>query len=212
MIILSRPFFSLPHSVASPGAHSLTDMRTDCVQAAASIAQLLRIYRRQYTLRRCNVQALHLVFTATLVLVCSACGAIDPHERDLSWKSLETCSQALREMGQAFKSAHRALEVITIIKAELIKQAQVRSKRRSESPSFSEYGPAQTKKRRPTETEHTSTESLTDDPTVQIGDLNFEGFENLQNLFNVDPSGVFTADSLLWNDYATIGALRNPQT
>lgn len=210
MIILSRPFFSLPHSVPSPGSGSLTDMRRDCVQAAASVAQLIRIYRRHYTLRRCNVQALHLVFTATLVLVCSACGALDPYERDSSWKSLETCTQALEEMGQAFKSAYRALEVITIIKAELIKQAKVRSKRRSESPSFSEYGPAQIKKRRPTETGHTPTDPLDDDPFTQIDNLNFEGVENLQNLFNIDPNEVFTADSLLWNDYATIGALRNP--
>ena len=186
-------------------------MRRDCVQAAASVAQLIRIYRRHYTLRRCNVQALHLVFTATLVLVCSACGALDPYERDNSWKSLEICTQALEEMGQAFKSAYRALEVITIIKAELIKQAQIRSKRRSESPSLSEYGPAQIKKRRPTETAHASTDSLDDDPFTQIDNLNFEGVENLQNLFNIDPNEVFTADSLLWNDYATIGALRNPQ-
>ena len=186
-------------------------MRKDCVQAAGSIAQLLRIYRRQYTLRRINVQALHLVFTATLVLVCSACAAIDPYERDSSWKNLEICTQALGEMGQAFKSSNRALEVITLIKAELVKQASSRSKRRSESPAFSDCGPAQIKKRRPTETEQTSTDSLARDPFAQIDALNFEGIENLQNLFNVDPNEVFTADSLLWNDYATIGALQNPQ-
>ena len=209
--MLSRPFFSLPQSVPGPGSTSLTDMRRDCVQAAASIAQLLRIYRRHYTLRRINVQALHLVFTATLVLVCSACGAADLHERESSWKNLDICSQALGDMGQAFKSSNRALEVITLIKAELIKQAQIRSKRRSESPSFSEYGPAHVKKRRPTEDETARADSLTGDSFAQIDNLTFEGFENLQNLFNVDPNEVFTADSLLWNDYATIGVLQNPQ-
>jgi hypothetical protein len=211
MIILSRPFFSLPHNIPSPGTASLTDMRRDCVQAAGSIAQLLRIYRRHYTLRRINVQALHLVFTATLVLVCSACGAPDFHERETSWQNLEICSQALGELGQAFKSATRALEVITLIKAELIKQAQTRSKRRSESPSFSEYGPAVTKKRRPTATEQVSSDSLVADAYTSIDNLNFDGVENMQNLFNVDPSEVFTADSLLWNDYATIGVLQNSQ-
>lgn len=210
MIILSRPFFSISLNIPSPGSASLTDMRRDCVEAAASIAQILRIYRRHYTLRRTNVQALHLVFTATLVLVCSACGAVDPYEREMSWKNLEVCSQALGEMGQAFKSANRALEVITLIKAELLKQAQTKSKRRSESPSFSEYGPAQIKKRRPTEAELGPTDSIAIDPYAQLHDFNFEGVENLQNLFNADPSEVFTAESLMWNDYATIGVLRNP--
>ena len=212
MIILARPFFSLPHNIPSPGTASLTDMRRDCVEAAASIAKLLKIYRRLFTLRRTNVQCLHLVFTATLVLVCSACGATDPYERDTSWQSLDICSQALGELGQSFKSATRALEVITLIKAELIKQVQqTRSKRRSESPSFSEYGRSQVKKRRPTESEYISPDALPSNPFADIDNLNFEGIENLQNLFNADPSEVFTAESLLWNDYATLGALQNPQ-
>jgi hypothetical protein len=211
MIILSRPFFSLPQSVSSPGSFSITDMRRDCVQAASSIAHILRIYRRHYTLRRINVQALHLVFTATLVLVCSACGAVDVFERETSWKSLEICTQALGEMGQALKSATRALEVITLIKAELIKQAQTKTKRRSESPAFSEYGPSQVKKRRGTEAELDPTDGFPSDAFSPIGSLNFEGVENLQNLFNVDPNEVFSADSLLWNDYATMNVLQNPQ-
>jgi hypothetical protein len=93
----------------------------------------------------------------------------------------------------------------------LIKQAQTKTKRRSESPAFSEYGPSQVKKRRGTEAELDPTEGFPTDAFSPIENLNFEGVENLQNLFNVDPNEVFSADSLLWNDYATMNVLQNPQ-
>jgi hypothetical protein len=89
--------------------------RDACRKAAHSIAKLLRIFDRLYTLRRINVQAVHLIFTASLIHVYDACSFSGSDARDSAAAELEICCYALREMGQQFKNAIRALEVIFYI-------------------------------------------------------------------------------------------------
>jgi hypothetical protein len=117
-ILLHRPFFS--RSVKKSGSLSQlssNDPRCICISAAQSIIKLLRIYRRQHTLRRTNVHIVHLIFTASLICVYNTCiskgaAAIS------SGNDLQFCCQALGEIGQAYQNATRALEVIICIKRE----------------------------------------------------------------------------------------------
>ena len=150
MIILTRPFLSSGKHSAVLDSGQVGQKRNKCLESARAMAQLLRMYRRTYTLRRTNVQAVHLVFTAALILVCSACGAPDAKEREESWPYLETCCQALGEMGQSFKNSNRAMEVITCIKAELLKQNRKNKKRSSHSVNQDDTSKGLRKKRRPT--------------------------------------------------------------
>ena len=60
------------------------------------------------------MQAVHLIFTATLIHVFTACAATDPVRSQNAWENLEICCQALSELGLAFKSASRALEVVSL--------------------------------------------------------------------------------------------------
>ncbi|KAJ5958499.1 uncharacterized protein N7479_005649 [Penicillium vulpinum] len=121
-IIVDQPFaFQQP----GPGGlteENITHSRECCHDAALSITKLLQAIRRHFTLRRVNIQTVHLIFTAMLVHTQSAFLSPDFQIRDTARRQLEICSQALGEIGQAYKNALRALEVITSIKSELLRQ------------------------------------------------------------------------------------------
>ncbi|KAF2799540.1 hypothetical protein K505DRAFT_196071, partial [Melanomma pulvis-pyrius CBS 109.77] len=113
MILVNRPFF--PASIATLPDVAFSDPmvgRPACTGSAKSIAKLLQIYRRLYSFRRINIQAVHLVFTASLIHVLNACEATEPTLKNSAWKDLEVCCQALMEMGKGYKNASRALEVV----------------------------------------------------------------------------------------------------
>lgn len=84
-----------------------------------------QIYRRQYTLRRANIHTVHLMFTAALIHVHHAYLSGDGEVQRSATRYLEICSQALSELGLAYKNARRALEVIICIKADLFRCRQV---------------------------------------------------------------------------------------
>ncbi|KAJ6092302.1 hypothetical protein N7467_004271 [Penicillium canescens] len=121
-IIVDQPF-----SFQLAGTNGLTEeeikqSRECCHDAAWSITKLLQAIRRNFSLRRVNIQTVHLIFTAMLVHVHSAFLSPDFQIRDTARRQLEICSQALGEIGQAYKNALRALEVITSIKSDLLRQ------------------------------------------------------------------------------------------
>jgi hypothetical protein len=138
MILVNRPFFSA--SATSIPHIAFTDPmvgRPACTDSARSMSKLLQIYRRLYSFRRINIQAVHLIFTASLIHVLNACEATEPSLKNSAWKDLEVCCQALTEMGKGYKNATRALEVISGIKNELLKATRESTKRTSFSTSES---------------------------------------------------------------------------
>ncbi|KFY09392.1 hypothetical protein V491_08223 [Pseudogymnoascus sp. VKM F-3775] len=114
-ILLHRPFFS--RTLKEPNFSGSNHPRNICINAAQSIVKLLRIYRKQHTLRRPNVHIVHLIFTASLICIYNAYSsrgaAVTKCMNDLQF-----CCQALGEMGEAWGNATRALEVIICIKRD----------------------------------------------------------------------------------------------
>ncbi|KAJ5518223.1 hypothetical protein N7453_000645 [Penicillium expansum] len=120
-IIVDQPFaFQVP-GLGGLTEENITHSRECCHDAALSITKLLQAIRRHFSLRRVNLQTVHLIFTAMLVHTQSAFLSPDFQMRDTARRQLEICSQALGEIGQAYKNALRALEVITSIKSELLR-------------------------------------------------------------------------------------------
>lgn len=121
-IIVDQPFAFLSSGVDGLTAQDIQGSRETCNDAAGSITKIVQATRRHFSLRRVNIQVVHLIFTAMLVQVHSAFLLPDPQTRDTARRRLEICSQALGEIGQAYKNALRALEVITSIKTELLRR------------------------------------------------------------------------------------------
>lgn len=130
-IFLHRPFFSrslLRQSDLSPSAKvaEVQNARNHCTAAANDFVQVLKIFNRQYTLNKTNVQMVHLVFTASLIHVYNACITIISNmtpshtigDVRQAMDNLQMCCQALRDMGSAWQNSTRALEVIICIKQE----------------------------------------------------------------------------------------------
>ncbi|POS74199.1 hypothetical protein DHEL01_v207406 [Diaporthe helianthi] len=141
VIFLLRPYFSrdlLRMAQAMPSHEdrlALASVRAECITAAHSMADVLRCYRKQYTLRHTNVQIVHLIFTASLVHVYNACTcSSSPHESQtpavavaVALDDLQSCCQALGEIGEYYGNATRALDVVILVKREWQKLAAVRT-------------------------------------------------------------------------------------
>lgn len=140
LVIVDQPFAFLPATSDTLLAQDIQNSRKSCHEAAVSITKLIQAFRRHFTLRRINIQAVHLIFTAMLGHVHNAFFPVNQNMRDVSRQQLEVCSEALGEIGQAYKNALRALEVITSIKSDLLR-SQNRSRtggfNTADQPSFS---------------------------------------------------------------------------
>jgi hypothetical protein len=118
IILLYRPFLSYRACrAASISGDEVLEAKEACSHAASTITKLLQMYQRLYTLRRINITAVHITFTTALVHLFEACNT-QYSSSATRHESLQTCCQALSKMGQAYKSASRALEVITCIKCK----------------------------------------------------------------------------------------------
>jgi hypothetical protein len=113
VITLHRPFCSAhyiqPQPLVGRGPQHARQM---CVQSAVDIAKLLTHYKRRYTLRRANIQAVHITFTAALILVYAMVSGIANESRDDFKSHLDICCGALADLGDAFNSANRALDIL----------------------------------------------------------------------------------------------------
>ncbi|KAH8685066.1 hypothetical protein BGZ61DRAFT_356240 [Ilyonectria robusta] len=118
-------------------AHIL-EADSGCISAAHGITELLRCYQRQHSLRRSNIQIVHIIFTASLVFIYDVCSRSYSESRT-SLSDLQFCCHTLGEIGQSYGNATRALEVIILVKSEWQRLAAVRSsyKLGKKRPSFS---------------------------------------------------------------------------
>jgi hypothetical protein len=87
-----------------------------CIKSAVDIAKLLACYKRLYTFRRANIQIVHTAFTAALILVYATVSGIRGRSRDDLKGFLDTCCDALADLGGAFVNANRALDVLLAAK------------------------------------------------------------------------------------------------
>lgn len=117
VIILHRPFVSKHYIQPSPLVGSgHVHARKMCVSSAVDIAKLLHLYEQEHSLRRANIQMVHVAFTAALILVYATISENDPHNhRELSVHT-ETCCYALAELGHVFENASRTLDVLLSVK------------------------------------------------------------------------------------------------
>lgn len=147
MIALYRPYLSTQltrtnDEHASPRDQAaLSNTAAECVAAAHQVAEILRTYQRQHSLRHTNIQIVHIIFTASLVFIHDVCTR-PHHESRSSLNDLQLCCHALGEIGQAYGNATRALEVVILVKSEwqrLAASTQLRGgmKRRSDSMAAS---------------------------------------------------------------------------
>lgn len=115
MILLHRPQISVPEKTDSPKSTSATAKTSldKCVSSARDICRILVHYRRHYGLRRIHCSMVHVTMTASLIHIfhlylSDASGTDDSDTQSY----FSTCIQALGEMGQTYKSALRALDVL----------------------------------------------------------------------------------------------------
>lgn len=205
MILVNRPFFTAAKSTLTLSASDVASCRSTCRGAAQSIARLLRIFDRLYTLRRINVQAVHLIFTASLIHVYDACSCPSFDVSDTATADLEICSYSLREMGQQFKNAIRALEVIIYLKGELLKRSRA-SNKRPKSLTDHHAQDVLSPKRRCALTNAGDREQPSIRETWSHSPISESGVLNIGNhgQFGIDVDDDFHLDSLFWADFTTI--------
>lgn len=123
LVALYRPYLS-SHFVRKGRAlascqdqATLAEAAVGCVSAAHKVAETLRCYQRQHSLRRCNVQLVHIIFTACLVFIHDVCTQSSVGAKS-SRTDLQFCCHALGEIGHAYGNATRALEVVILVKSE----------------------------------------------------------------------------------------------
>ncbi|KPM43003.1 hypothetical protein AK830_g3537 [Neonectria ditissima] len=144
LISLYRPYLSsqlVCYNEIFTSAEDRTQMleaESGCISAAHGITELLRCYQRQHSLRRSNIQIVHIIFTASLVFIYDVCSRSYAKSRT-SLGDLQFCCHALGEIGQSYGNATRALEVIILVKSEWQRLAAARSNcsTNKKRPSFS---------------------------------------------------------------------------
>ncbi|KAH7127308.1 fungal-specific transcription factor domain-containing protein [Dactylonectria macrodidyma] len=136
IILLHRPYLSNQLKQRADMLGSLADrealrnVAVDCVSAAHQISEILRCYQRQHSLRRTNIQIVHIILTAALIFLHAICTR-EYTESRVSLRDLQFCCHALGEIGQCYGNATRALEVIILVKSEWQRMASTSQARTS---------------------------------------------------------------------------------
>lgn len=116
-IVLHRPFVSKHYIQPRPriGKGHL-HAREMCVRSAVDISKLITCFKLQYSLHRCSVLAVHPIFSAALILVYAAVSESSSDAVINLQPHLETCCQALAELGDIFDNAARSLDILLAVK------------------------------------------------------------------------------------------------
>lgn len=196
MIITNRPFFSPTNRSAVVESSEAAACRLECTKSASAISSLLQTYRRLYTLRRINIQAVHLIFTASLIHVCNAYGSPESKVKNAACRDLEVCCQALQDIGHGYKNASRGLNVVKRIELELLNWSKSNIKRSSAGAEDDHSEGFLSKRRRLTEN------SAILGPENEQHGLTTQD-ENAFDVFGdtgIDTDAEFSLDSLFWTE------------
>lgn len=147
LIFLYRPYLScrIVSQIASQDTPetraAMESVPSDCVAAAHQVADILRCYQKQHSLRHGNVQIVHIILTASLTFIHDVCTRSYSESRH-SLSDLQLCCHSLGEIGRCFGNATRALEVIILVKSEWQRIATSRGGQKTgrKRPSFSMSG------------------------------------------------------------------------
>ncbi|KAJ9150758.1 Fungal specific transcription factor [Pleurostoma richardsiae] len=128
LIYAHRPWMSKsyiqPNPPRGPGASHARKM---CMDSASTIAQLLRLYEERYTLRRINIQAVAITFSAALLLVFATVAHYQRDREDEILADLSVCFRALDELAPSWDTAKRARDFLTRLQRHWQRQAKISS-------------------------------------------------------------------------------------
>jgi hypothetical protein len=137
-----------------------------------------------------------------LIHVFTACGASDQVRSDVAWKNLEICSQALSEIGLAYRNAARALEVIMGMKSELLRRSRTKAKRHNPWSENTDSGPYMHKKRKGSNSEENFIRRKSASTETNISAFD-PGMSETGQAFNFMDSSFdeFSLDALFWSGF-----------
>ena len=119
IILLHRPLITPEETdvyAEAPSRGHASSLRK-CIESSHKICRILVLFRKTYGLRRPHHHMVHVTMTAALIHVFQLCvTTAGSSENREAQKDLLTCIQALGEMGQTYKSASRALDVVTSLR------------------------------------------------------------------------------------------------
>jgi hypothetical protein len=116
LIFIHRPFISRNRLSEVNQHNRFGCSRRLCLQSAIAIAQLLNMYETRYTLRQINIQVVSITFSAALMLLFATLDRSGCYDCANLCRNLDTCCQALAELGKFFENASRALDLLLSIK------------------------------------------------------------------------------------------------
>lgn len=97
--------------VSESNRQTLRDAPNDCVAAAHQTTEYLRCYQRQHYMPRPNIQVVHIIFTASPILIYDTYRRTGPSSR-ASLRDLQFCLNSLDEIGRCFGNATRAMDIV----------------------------------------------------------------------------------------------------
>ncbi|KAF6803824.1 fungal specific transcription factor [Colletotrichum musicola] len=146
-----RPWISKsylqPQPLRGPGAGHARMM---CMSSATSIARLLRLYESRYSLRRMNLLAVPITFSAALLLIFALVSRHQRRREEEVLAHLSTCFRALDELGASWGSAKRAREFLVRLQRHWeIRSRSAAARRDSIARSTDSPGSASSSRKRP---------------------------------------------------------------
>jgi hypothetical protein len=123
VIYAHRPCMSKSHiqPQRGPGADHA---RKTCIDSASAISHLLRLYEERYTLRRINIQAVAITFSAALLLVFATVLHYQREREDEILADLSVCFRALDELAPSWDTAKRARDFLVRLQRHWERQAR----------------------------------------------------------------------------------------
>ncbi|OAA63461.1 Transcription factor [Niveomyces insectorum RCEF 264] len=125
VIYTYRPWMSRSRSQSSlsrgPDAGHARKM---CMDSASAVAQLLRLYEDRYTLRRINIQAVAITFSAALLLVFATVSHYQREREDDMLADLSVCFRSLDELAPAWDTAKRARDFLIMLQRHWERKAR----------------------------------------------------------------------------------------
>ncbi|PVH78285.1 hypothetical protein DL98DRAFT_422331 [Cadophora sp. DSE1049] len=122
-IYAHRPCMSKSHIQPQQGLGA-DYARRMCIDSASAIAQLLRLYEERHTLRRINIQAVAITFSAALLLVFATVVHYQREREDEILADLSVCFRALDELAPSWDTAKRARDFLIRLQRHWERQAR----------------------------------------------------------------------------------------
>lgn len=143
LIYAHRPWMSKSRAQSQPPrGPGAGHARQVCMDAASAVAQLLRLYEERYTLRRINIQAVAITFSAALLLVFATVSQyyVQPDRADAILADLSVCFRALDELAPSWDTAKRARDFLIRLQRHWERQARSSSVAAAEAAAAAATG------------------------------------------------------------------------